>query len=104
MIEGGSTPTILVTGSTGNIGSPTVESLASRPDVTVRAAVHDRSADSLPDNVEAVQVDIDEPETLTAAATGVDAAFLITPSVPNQVKLAARALNALTTAGVPCLV
>jgi uncharacterized protein YbjT (DUF2867 family) len=96
--------TILVTGATGNIGSPTVENLASRPGVTVRAAVHARPAGSLPDNVETVEVDIDEPETLVAAAIGVDAAFLITPSVPNQVELAERAVNALKSAGVPRLV
>jgi uncharacterized protein YbjT (DUF2867 family) len=97
-------PTILVTGSTGNIGSPTVEILASKPGVKVRAGVHERPAGSLPDTVEAVELDIDEPETVAAAATGFDAAFLITPSVPNQVELAARAVNALKDAGVPRLV
>lgn len=97
-------PTILVTGSTGTIGSPTVESLARTPDVTVRAAVHARPAATQPDNVEAVEVDFDEPETVRAAATGVDAVLLITPSVPNQVELAERVVNAVTAAGVPRLV
>jgi uncharacterized protein YbjT (DUF2867 family) len=97
-------PTILVTGSTGNIGSPTVETLASKPGVKVRVGIHERPAGSLPDNVEAVELDMDEPKTVIAAATGVDAAFLITPSVPNQIELAARAVDALKDAGVPRLV
>jgi uncharacterized protein YbjT (DUF2867 family) len=97
-------PTILVTGSTGVIGSRTVQVLASKPGVTVRAAVHSRSPGLQPDNVEVVQVDYDDPETVSAAAEGVDAAFLITPWVPSQVDLARRVLMALSAAGVPRLV
>jgi uncharacterized protein YbjT (DUF2867 family) len=97
-------PTILVTGSTGNIGAATVRSLAAVPGVTVRAAVHARPAEPQPDNVEMVEVDFDRPETVRDAAAGVDAVFMITPSVPTQVELAERVLNALAAARVPRLV
>jgi uncharacterized protein YbjT (DUF2867 family) len=100
----GSMPTILVTGSTGNIGSRTIASLACKPEVTVRVGVHTRSAETQPGNVQAVEIDYEKPETVRAAATDVDAAFLITPSVPNQVDLAERAVNALKAASVPRLV
>jgi uncharacterized protein YbjT (DUF2867 family) len=97
-------PTILVTGSTGNIGSATVRSLAAMPGVTVRAAVHARPAGQLPGNVETVEVDYDRPETVREAAAGADAVFIITPSVPGQTELAGRLLDALAAAGVPRLV
>jgi len=97
-------PTILVTGATGTVGSRTIEQLAPMPGVTVRAAVHSRPVETQRDNVESVAVDYDQPETLRSAAEGIDAAFLITPAVPNQMELAERALGALQAARVPCLV
>jgi uncharacterized protein YbjT (DUF2867 family) len=96
-------PTILVTGSTGTIGSATVRSLAAMPGVTVRAAVHARPAEPQAD-VEAVEVDFDRPETVRDAAAGVDAVFMITPPVPNQAELAQRLLDGLAAAGVHRLV
>lgn len=96
--------TILVTGSTGTIGSRTVQSLASNPGVSVRAAVHGRPAGPLPDNAEVVRVDYEEPETIRAAAAGVDAVLLITPSVPNQVGLAECVIDAVRAAAVPRIV
>jgi uncharacterized protein YbjT (DUF2867 family) len=97
-------PTILVTGSTGTIGSATVRSLAAMPGVTVRAAVHARPAEQAAGNVETVEVDYDRPETIRDAAAGVDAVFMITPAVPDQVEVAQRVLDGLTAAAVPRLV
>jgi uncharacterized protein YbjT (DUF2867 family) len=74
------------------------------PGVTVRAAVHTRPVETQRDNVMRVDVDYDKPETVRAGAEGVDAAFLITPAVPNQTELAKRALEALQAARVPRLV
>jgi uncharacterized protein YbjT (DUF2867 family) len=96
--------TILVTGSTGTIGTRTVQRLASMPGITVRAAVHRRPASPQPKNVQLLEFDIGDRADLIAAASGVDAALLITPSVPNQVELAEQAVNALVVADVPRLV
>jgi uncharacterized protein YbjT (DUF2867 family) len=95
--------TILVTGATGVIGSRTVQNLAAKPGITVRATVHLQPA-PLADNIEAVHVDYDDPNALRAAARGVDAAFLITPWVPGQPELARRVLGELHAADVPRLV
>jgi uncharacterized protein YbjT (DUF2867 family) len=95
---------ILVTGATGAIGSRIVQGLAAKPDVTVCAAVHVRPAEALPDGVEAIEVDYEQPETVRAAAEGVDVAYMVTPSVPGQVRLADRLLEGLKTAQVPRLV
>jgi uncharacterized protein YbjT (DUF2867 family) len=97
-------PTVLVTGSTGTVGSRTVERLASTPGVTVRAGVHSRPLREHRDNVVPVEIDYEKADTLRAAAEGVDSAFLITPAVPNQPELAERALEALQGARVPRLV
>jgi len=97
-------PTILVTGSTGTFGSSTVQSLLGKPGVTVRAAVHTRLAEALPDSVERVHLDYDEPDSIRVAAQGADAVLLITPGGPGQPELAERALDALQAARVPHLV
>ena len=97
-------PTIFVTGSTGAIGSPTVRSLASKPGVSVRAGIHARRAKEPSAQVEWVAVDFMQPDTLRAAMAGIDALFMITPSVPNQVQLAERVLDAAKAARVPRMV
>ncbi|MGL5808302.1 MAG: NAD(P)H-binding protein, partial [Xenococcaceae cyanobacterium] len=66
---------ILITGATGSNGTEIVKRLATR-NVRVRAMVRNRaSAIALP-NVEVVEGDFDRPETLLAALTGVERAFL----------------------------
>jgi uncharacterized protein YbjT (DUF2867 family) len=95
---------ILITGATGAVGSAAVRSLARKPGVHVRAAVHARPGEVQAANIEAVPVDFGRPETLRAAAEGVDAALMITPPAPNQAVLASQLLEALKTAGIPRLV
>jgi uncharacterized protein YbjT (DUF2867 family) len=76
---------VLVTGATGTVGSRLVGQLASR-DVRVRAFVRDRrkAAALLGPNVEAVEGDLDRPETVEAALADVESLFLLPPANPKQ--------------------
>ncbi len=72
---------ILVTGATGSNGIEIIKRLAGR-NVQVRAMVRNRErakAIAAP-NVEVVEADFDRPETMLAALTGVERAFLLTNS------------------------
>jgi uncharacterized protein YbjT (DUF2867 family) len=72
---------ILVTGATGNIGTPLVAELASRG-VPVRALVRDRAraaAIALP-GVDLVEGDFSRPESIEPALAGVERLFLLIPS------------------------
>ncbi|MFI9250601.1 NAD(P)H-binding protein [Streptomyces sp. NPDC053069] len=66
---------ILVTGATGNVGRNLVSYLleAGHP---VRALTRDPERAALPDGVEVVQGDLEQPDTLAAALKGVTGAFL----------------------------
>jgi uncharacterized protein YbjT (DUF2867 family) len=88
------TTTILVTGSTGTVGSEVVKRLASvvssssGDNISIRAAVHSQNkADPLKqfDNkgVEIVDLDYTKPETLAGALNKVDKIFLQTLPVPD---------------------
>jgi uncharacterized protein YbjT (DUF2867 family) len=73
--------TILVTGATGTAGSEVIKQLSSATtDVNIKAAVHSlknvkRVRVKEDDKVEAVQIDYNKPETLTAAFKDVDKLF-----------------------------
>lgn len=76
------TPTILVTGATGNIGSELVKLLSKQAvpfRVVVRSANDAQVLASLP-GVEVVLGDFDNPATMGLALRGIDRAFLLTPS------------------------
>ena len=97
--------TILVTGSTGTIGSRVVAQLAKAQGVTVRAAV--RAAEKLKTtapNVKPVTFEYEKPETMRAALEGVDAVFLLTPFANNQVELGKSLVDAAKAAGVKRIV
>jgi len=71
---------VLVTGATGNTGRALVDALTRRG-APVRAMVRsgaDRS--KLPAGVPAVVADFDDPESIAAALTGAERAYLVTPS------------------------
>ncbi len=74
--------TVLVTGATGRVGGQVVAQLAGTG-VTVRALARDPASASaaLGERVEVVGGDLSEPRTLTTALDGVDAVFLVFPSV-----------------------
>lgn len=73
---------ILVTGSTGKVGSTLLKELVKR-NVTVRALV--RKADAkLPDGVEAVVGDLLDPVSVGKALDGVDKLYLLNGVVPDE--------------------
>src|SRR6476661_8884151 len=88
---------ILVTGSTGTVGSQVVAELA-RAHVPARALVRSlaRAAD-LPAGIEPVVGDL---EALDGALDGVESMFLISPPSPDQPRLEAAAIDAARRAGV----
>ena len=74
--------TILVTGSTGHVGSAVLGKLGKRQ-VKVRALV--RNAESkLPKGVEAVVGDLLDPVSINKALEGVDKLYLLNAVVPDE--------------------
>ena len=96
---------ILVTGATGNVSSGLIPELIAKG-ASVRALVRDASkAQGLRDSgVEVVIGDLDKPETLDGAFSGVDKVFLLTPPNPNQVTQARNGIAAAKRAGSPQIV
>jgi uncharacterized protein YbjT (DUF2867 family) len=96
---------ILVTGATGNVSSGLIPNLTAMG-ANVRALVRDESkAQGLRDaGVEVVIGDLDKPETLDAAFSGVDKVFLVTAPNPNQVTQARNGIAAAKRAGNPHIV
>ena len=66
---------ILVTGGAGNVGANVVRQLLDAGE-KVRVITRNPSDRSFPDQVEVVPGDLTRPETLPAALSGVDRAFL----------------------------
>ncbi|MEV5976676.1 SDR family oxidoreductase [Streptomyces sp. NPDC052114] len=95
------TPTVLVTGATGTVGSDLVSALRTRG-VTVRAMIRDAGR-PVP-GVENVVADLRDPASVTAALDGVDAAFLNSPSAPDAAELQTRFADLARDAGVRRLV
>jgi uncharacterized protein YbjT (DUF2867 family) len=78
--------TILVTGSTGTVGSEVVKQLASSGQ-RIKAAVHTQNkADKFRDNnaIDIVNIDYNKPETVAAAFNNVDKLFLVTLPSPDM--------------------
>lgn len=92
--------TILITGGTGNVGLPLLDSLAGRPDI--RALAHTPSAVEAIESrgIQAVRGDLADPASLAEAFEGVDRLFLLTPFVAGQELLEHHALDAAQAAGV----
>jgi uncharacterized protein YbjT (DUF2867 family) len=93
--------TILVTGATGNIGSEVVRELLKRK-ATIRGLVRDpKKASTLAkQGVELAIGDLSQPKTLDAALQGIEKAFLVLPSLPNQVELECAFIDAAKRAGI----
>ena len=91
---------ILVTGATGNVGGAVITNLVSMG-AAVRALVRDESkAQGLKHaGVEVVVGELEKPETLDAAFSGVDKVFLLTPVSPNAVTQASNGIAAARRAG-----
>jgi len=99
--------TILVTGATGTVGREVVKQLAMQDDIRVRAGVHSlikgENLRRLPD-VEIVEMEFTDPESLHAAFTHVDKVFLITPFADGQVDMAKKLIGEAKKAGVKHIV
>jgi NAD(P)H dehydrogenase (quinone) len=97
--------TTLIIGAAGNNGVATIESLVKKQDAknTIRAAV--RSADKAADlkkkfpSIETVIIDLDKPETLTAAYKGVTKVFMIPGNVEQREQHAKNAIDAAVQVG-----
>ena len=92
---------ILVTGSTGTIGSALIEDLALLG-APVRALVRtpEKAGTVERGGVEATVGDLGSPETLDAALDAVEQAFLLTPADPRQPEWEKNFVEAAERAGV----
>ena len=98
---------ILATGATGQFAGLVVPALV-RAGLTVRAMVHDTAKADVPRDQgaqEIVAADLRDADSLDAALTGVDGAFLITPAfAPDATQLGLTFVEAAQRAGVRKLV
>jgi uncharacterized protein YbjT (DUF2867 family) len=102
----GDTPTILITGSTGNIGSELTRQLAnSSSDLNLKAVVRSREANIKDNNsknktrLQQVVMDFDRPETIVEGLKNVDKLFLLTPTHPKLVEFTSNLVNEAKKAG-----
>lgn len=95
--------TILVTGSTGQVGRQVVEQLVKRG-ADVRALVRDPSKADFPTAVGVVQGDLLDVDSLRAAFSGVSTLFLLNAVVPDEYTQALVALNVAREAGIERIV
>ncbi len=96
---------VLITGATGENGRELIQLFAAQ-NIPVRALVRDKTrADkiALP-GVELVQGDFDHPETLRAALSGIERAFLLSPSSQNAEKQQLAFLESAKQCGVKHIV
>jgi uncharacterized protein YbjT (DUF2867 family) len=91
--------TILVTGSTGNIGRQVIDQLARRG-ADVRALVRDPAKANLPAGVTTVQGDLLDVDSLRSAFDGASTLFLLNGVVPDEFTQALVALNVAREAGI----
>jgi uncharacterized protein YbjT (DUF2867 family) len=95
--------TILVTGSTGAIGSQIVARLVEQG-ATVRALARSLDKARFPGGVTAVQGDMTDVESMQAALRGVDTLFLLNAVTPDEVTQALIALSVAREAGIERIV
>jgi len=95
--------TILVTGSTGNVGRNVVEQLVTRG-ANVRALVRDPSKASFPAGVEVVEGDMLDVDSMRRAMSGVSTLFLLNGVVADEYTQALIALNLAHEAGIERIV
>src|SRR5690606_3841892 len=98
-MEGATDMSILVTGSTGTIGTQVLGSLQGRG-VEVRAFTRSADTAKLPSDVTPVGGDLADVETVRAALDGVSTLFLLVPNVADELTQAMLALSAASEAGV----
>ncbi|WP_322419432.1 NmrA/HSCARG family protein [Mesorhizobium huakuii] len=94
---------ILVTGSTGTIGSQVLAHLQGR-NVEVRALTRSPETAQLPAGVTAVRGDLADPDSVRAALQGVSTLFLLAPNVADELTQAMLTLTVAREAGVKGIV
>jgi len=99
---------LLVTGATGNVGKAVLSELAGHP-VAVRAFTRDAarlgpSGCSIAANIEVVQGDLADSESVRHALQGVEAVFLASSFSPQMIVLQTKLLTAAKAAGVKRIV
>jgi uncharacterized protein YbjT (DUF2867 family) len=96
--------TILVTGSTGTIGSQVLQRLIGQS-VRIRALVrNDASKVKVPAGVEPVQGDMTDVASMRAVLKGVDTLFLLNAVVPDETTQALGTLDLAREAGIQRIV
>lgn len=91
--------TVLVTGSTGTVGSVVAEHLASHG-VEVRALTRSPEKADFPDGVTAVEGEMMDPDAMRAALSGVSGMFLLSAVRPEELTATLFALRLARDAGV----
>lgn len=94
---------ILVTGSTGTIGTQVLEFLDGHG-AEVRALTRSPGTAKFPAGVTAVGGDLSDVDSLRAALGGVGTLFLLAPNAPDELTQAMLALDAAREAGVTGIV
>ncbi|MEO7497428.1 MAG: NmrA/HSCARG family protein [Massilia sp.] len=95
--------TILVTGSTGNVGRQVVAQLVKRG-ASVRALVRDPAKADFPAGVEVAKGDMLDVDSLRSAYSGVSTLFLLNAVTPDEYTQALIALNLAREAGIERIV
>jgi uncharacterized protein YbjT (DUF2867 family) len=93
--------TILITGSTGNVGSQVVKQLSSF-NGSVRAAVQSKNrADDIKNTkAELVEMNFNKSDTIEAAFKDIQKLFLLTPFVPDMVEMSKSLIREAKKANV----
>ena len=91
--------TILVTGSTGTIGSQVVQRLAAQG-ARIRSLVRDASSAKIPAGVEPVRGDMADVASMRTALKGVDTLFLLNAVAADEVTQALGTLDLAREAGI----
>ena len=99
-------PTVLVLGSTGQIGKLIVKQLEQNVDVRLRlCSRRDETVQELREaGKEAVKLDLDDPSTFALALAGVDRAFLLTGYTVAMLTQSKTFVDAAKKAGVKHIV
>lgn len=95
--------TILVTGSTGTIGTQVLNFLDGHG-ADIRALTRSPEKAAFPAGVTAVKGDLADIDSIRAALDGVSTLFLLAPNAPDELTQAMLALNAAREAGVKGIV
>jgi uncharacterized protein YbjT (DUF2867 family) len=93
---------ILVTGSTGTIGTQVLNHLGNAAEI--RALTRAPEKARFPNGVTAVKGDLSDIDTVRAAMSGVDTLFLLAPNAADELTQAMLALNVAKEAGVKGIV